>query len=79
VINATQGHAQPAGFITAQRRFSSTESTGFIFKGGRVEGIGKVHLGRAWGPYSRVLFWATHLSAVVLPQGWNAWNYQGRE
>jgi len=79
VINATQGSSKPPGFITAQRRNSSTEPTGFVFRGGQVTGIGKVNLGRAYGPYSRVIFWKTYLSSVILPGGWDAWKYRGHE
>lgn len=42
-------------------------------------GIGRVNLGRAWGPYSRVIFHGTYLSPIVSPEGWNAWDYTGQE
>ncbi|AET00097.1 putative pectinesterase [Medicago truncatula] len=79
VINATQDSSKPPGFITAQRRNSSTEPSGFVFRGGEVTGIGKVNLGRAYGPYSRVIFWETYLSSVVLSGGWDPWKYGGHE
>ncbi|RHN57487.1 putative pectinesterase [Medicago truncatula] len=79
VINATQDISKFSGYITAQFRNSSNEPSGFVFRGGRIDGIGKVNLGRAWGPYSRVIFWETYLSSVVLPQGWDAWDYKGHE
>ncbi|CAJ2653855.1 probable pectinesterase 66 [Trifolium pratense] len=79
VINATQDSSLPPGFITAQSRNLPTERGGFVFRKGFVTGIGKVNLGRAWGPYSRVIFWGTDLSSVVLPEGWDAWSYKGNE
>lgn len=62
-----------SGAITAQRRMSPSENTGFIFINCRVTGSGQTVLGRPWGPYSRVIFAWTYLSAAVLPQGWNDW------
>ncbi|KAJ1375275.1 Pectinesterase, catalytic, partial [Sesbania bispinosa] len=79
LINATQLENKPSGFITAQNRNSTKDPGGFVFAGGSVVGIGEVNLGRAWGPYSRVIFQNTYLSGVVTPEGWNAWNYAGHE
>lgn len=42
-------------------------------------GNGEVKLGRAYGAYSRVIFYGTYLSSVVSPQGWDAWGYTGQE
>ncbi|XP_043710317.1 putative pectinesterase 52 [Telopea speciosissima] len=65
-----------AGFITAQGRKSAEEMTGFVFKAGRVVKNGNAHsyLGRAYGAYSRVIWYDTKFSDVVVPQGWQAWN-----
>jgi hypothetical protein len=82
MINVTIGTLFPQGFqgyITAQGRQSSDEPTGFVFKRGRVFGSGQDFLGRAYGPYSRVIFHHTVFDGVVAPQGWDAWNYQGKE
>lgn len=78
-MNATQYESQPPGFVTAQHRNSEDDPSGFVFRKGRVVGIGNVDLGRAWGPYSRVIFWETYFSSMVLPGGWNAWNFVGHE
>ncbi|XP_030507727.2 probable pectinesterase 29 [Cannabis sativa] len=67
------------GFITAQGRTNSNDGSGFVFKNCNVNGSGKVFLGRPWRPYSRVLFYNSYLSKVVVPQGWNAWNSIGHE
>ncbi|KAK7276885.1 hypothetical protein RIF29_18031 [Crotalaria pallida] len=77
-INATQENSPP-GFITAQRRQSEKDPSGFVFSGCSVEGSGKVKLGRAYGPYSRVIFLETYLSSVVSPEGWDPWNFRGFE
>ncbi|GFQ07436.1 probable pectinesterase 67, partial [Phtheirospermum japonicum] len=65
------------GSIAANQRRSHKESSGFVFVKGRVYGVGDVHLGRAKGSHSRVVFANTYLSRTVIPQGWTIWNYQG--
>ncbi|KAK9136672.1 hypothetical protein Sjap_007266 [Stephania japonica] len=67
------------GYITAQRRNSRNDPNGFVFKHCTVEGNPKVYLGRAWGPYSRVVFFQSNLSNVIAPAGWVAWDYTGQE
>ncbi|KAK7278021.1 hypothetical protein RJT34_23042 [Clitoria ternatea] len=73
-INATA-----SGFITAQGRQSEKEESGFVFRDGSVFGNGESLLGRAYGPYSRVIFYGTNLGSVVAPKGWDAWHYANRE
>ncbi|KAK3441507.1 hypothetical protein EUGRSUZ_L00260 [Eucalyptus grandis] len=65
--------------ITAQGRASPGDPSGFVFERGAVIGSGPYLLGRAYGPYSRVVFHKTLLSAGVAPQGWDPWHCQGRE
>ena len=48
------------GALTAQKRESFLEETGFSFVKCRVTGSGALYLGRAWGTFSRVVF-AYHL------------------
>ncbi|KAM6544686.1 hypothetical protein CsatB_025422 [Cannabis sativa] len=67
------------GFITAQGRTNNNDGSGFVFKNCNVIGTGSVFLGRPWRPYSRVLFYNSYLSNVVVPQGWNAWKSTGYE
>ncbi|RVW67439.1 putative pectinesterase 52 [Vitis vinifera] len=43
------------GFITAQRRETPEEQSRFVLKFTKVFGTGPTYLGRAYGPYSRVL------------------------
>jgi len=65
------------GSITAANRENESEMSGFIFIKGKVYGIGGVYLGRAKGPYSRVIFAKTYLSKTVVPEGWTNWSYNG--
>ncbi|KAL5790928.1 hypothetical protein ACOSQ2_005816 [Xanthoceras sorbifolium] len=59
--------------ITAQRRESPSENTGFIFLGCKITGNGTAVLGRPWGAYSRVVYALTFMSSVVVPAGWDDW------
>ncbi|KAK8995739.1 hypothetical protein V6N11_075998 [Hibiscus sabdariffa] len=59
--------------ITAQRRQSPSEDTGFTFLGCKITGVRSAVLGRPWGAYSRVIFALTYMSDVILPQGWDDW------
>ncbi|CAL5184268.1 unnamed protein product [Lathyrus oleraceus] len=65
------------GSITAANKETEREMSGFIFIKGKVYGIGGVYLGRAKGPYSRVIFSHTYLSKTVVPEGWTNWSYDG--
>ncbi|TKY57342.1 pectinesterase 55 [Spatholobus suberectus] len=79
LINVVGTNSSVPGFVTAQGRLSLDDPSGFVFEGGSLFGVGKVNLGRAWRPYSRVIFHGTNFSSVVTPQGWNAWRYIGQE
>lgn len=68
-----------AGFITAQKRIYPDDADGFVFMDSLVHGMGMAYLGRAWGNSSRVIFCYTNLTDVVVPKGWDAWNFVGRE
>ncbi|CAH8359537.1 unnamed protein product [Eruca vesicaria subsp. sativa] len=81
-INATAGALAPIlnfGFITAQARWGPTDPSGFVILRGSVTGTMNVYLGRAYGPFSRVIFFQTNLASVVVPQGWSPWHYGGHE
>ncbi|GAB2218661.1 hypothetical protein Droror1_Dr00001887 [Drosera rotundifolia] len=67
------------GFITAQAREFPDDAGGFVFIGGYVLGSGPTYLGRAWRPYSRVIFRKTYFADIIAPLGWNAWLYPGHE
>ncbi|KAI3941645.1 hypothetical protein MKX01_018235 [Papaver californicum] len=53
-----------AGFITAHGRDSSENPSAFVFKECR-----------SWRSHSTVLFYRSKLTDVVVPEGWNSWNY----
>ena len=63
------------GYITAQKKESETETSGFVVKTSVITGDGKAYLGRAWGPFSTVIFYNSTLSDVVMPAGWDAWRH----
>ncbi|KAJ4976448.1 hypothetical protein NE237_001554 [Protea cynaroides] len=65
--------------VTAQGLKPSNDLAMVVFKNANVVGNGLAYLGRAYGPYSRVIFVRSFLSQVVVPQGWDAWNYTGHE
>ncbi|OMO87567.1 Pectinesterase, catalytic [Corchorus capsularis] len=65
--------------ITAQRRMSPSEDTGFTFLGCKITGVRTAILGRPWGAYSRVIFAYSYMSNVILPQGWDNWGDSAKE
>ncbi|OIW21412.1 hypothetical protein TanjilG_02779 [Lupinus angustifolius] len=77
VINVTTGIDGPIidGVITAQKRESIDSTSGFVFKECTISGTkGKAELGRAYGPYSRVIIANSYLSDIVRPEGWSTWD-----
>ncbi|PIN11560.1 Pectinesterase [Handroanthus impetiginosus] len=78
-VNAGIKSPYSIGFIAAQARASRDDTGGFVFKQCNVTGEGKAFLGRAWKPYSRVIYFNSFLSNVVIPQGWDAWTYADHE
>ncbi|XP_039028255.1 probable pectinesterase 29 [Hibiscus syriacus] len=78
-IWAVTARGSLAGYITAQARDSAANHSGFMFKDGSIVGTGPVYLGRAYRPYARVLFQRTKMSDIIIPTGWSAWSYVGKE
>lgn len=69
-------HCKSAGFITAQSRKSSQESTGYVFLRCVITGNGGAsytHLGRPWGPFGRVVFLYTWMDVCIKHVGWHNW------
>ncbi|KAL6657470.1 hypothetical protein ACP70R_005250 [Stipagrostis hirtigluma subsp. patula] len=69
-------HAQP-GWVTAHARPNASSPGGLVFNGCAVLGTGRQYLGRAWNQHAAVVFHRTFMSAVVVPEGWDAWNAGG--
>ncbi|EOA34213.1 hypothetical protein CARUB_v10021724mg [Capsella rubella] len=67
------------GYITAQGRQSEEDTSGFVFVNCEIKGSGKTFLGRAYRAYSRVIFYQTIMSSVIVHQGWDPMKYQGEE
>ncbi|KAK7364217.1 hypothetical protein VNO80_12716 [Phaseolus coccineus] len=44
-----------------------------------VTGSGALYLGRAWGPFSRVVFAYTYMDNIIIPKGWYNWGDPNRE
>ncbi|KAL1221164.1 putative pectinesterase 29 [Cardamine amara subsp. amara] len=75
----SKGGEMLTGFITAQGRESEQDKSGFVFKNCVINGNGMASLGRAYRGYSRVLFYKTNMSNVIVAQGWDAWKHKGHE
>ncbi|KAJ3676306.1 hypothetical protein LUZ60_003718 [Juncus effusus] len=60
------------GWVTAHAKIGSNPA-GFVFKGCSVTGTGSIYLGRAWNPYSTVVFYNTAMDGIVIPAGWDSW------
>ncbi|KAH1131930.1 hypothetical protein J1N35_003308 [Gossypium stocksii] len=71
--------ARLTGAVTAQNRGSILDDTGFSFVKCKVTGSGALYLGRAWGPFSRVVFAYTYMDNIILPKGWYNWGDPNRE
>lgn len=67
------------GALTAQKRESFLEETGFSFVHCKVTGSGALYLGRAWGSFSRVVFAYTYMDKIITPKGWWNWGDKNRE
>ncbi|KAF8377874.1 hypothetical protein HHK36_031262 [Tetracentron sinense] len=67
------------GALTAQKRESMLEETGFSFVNCKVTGSGALYLGRAWGTFSRVVFAYTYMDKIITPRGWYNWGDKKRE
>ncbi|XVF49094.1 hypothetical protein PTKIN_Ptkin03bG0240900 [Pterospermum kingtungense] len=71
--------ARLTGALTAQGRGSILDDTGFSFVNCKVTGSGALYLGRAWGPFSRVVFAYTYMDNIIIPKGWYNWGDPNRE
>ncbi|TVU37460.1 hypothetical protein EJB05_10776, partial [Eragrostis curvula] len=60
---------QQPGWVTAHVRQQRSSPGGLVFKGCTLEGTGRQFLGRAWNRYATVVFYATIMRDVVVPEG----------
>ncbi|KAL5712065.1 pectinesterase [Ranunculus cassubicifolius] len=67
------------GALTAHGRATGDENTGYSFVNCNVGGTGRVWLGRAWRPFSRVVFAYTSFTDIIAPEGWNDFNDPARD
>lgn len=67
------------GAVTAHGRASKDENSGFSFVNCTLGGTGRIWLGRAWRPYSTVVFANTFMTDIVAPEGWNNFNDPSRD
>ncbi|KAK4773796.1 hypothetical protein SAY87_028815 [Trapa incisa] len=67
------------GAVTAHGRLSKDENTGFSFVNSSIGGTGRIWLGRAWRPFSRVVFALTSMTDIIAPEGWNDLNDPERD
>ncbi|CAO2813460.1 unnamed protein product [Amaranthus hypochondriacus] len=67
--------------ITAQKRETPWENTGFIFLGCKItgQGVATTILGRPWGSHSRVIYTLTYMSSAISPEGWQNWGDSTKE
>ena len=57
-------------------------SYGFVFKNCRLiaeDSVAKVHLGRPWRDYAKVVFIECNEGSHILPEGWHNWSKPWRE
>ncbi|KAL8250396.1 hypothetical protein R6Q59_034089 [Mikania micrantha] len=67
------------GVVTAHGRASADEDSGFAFVRCSIGGTGRIWLGRAWRPFSKVVFAYTSMSDIIAPEGWNDFNDPSRD
>ncbi|XP_019193329.1 PREDICTED: probable pectinesterase 8 [Ipomoea nil] len=67
------------GAVTAHGRNSQAEDSGFAFVNCSLGGTGRIWLGRAWRPFSTVIFSNTYMTDIVAPEGWNDFNDPTRD
>eukprot|EP00850_Spirogloea_muscicola_P002844 SM000011S19022 [mRNA] locus=s11:467572:470030:+ [translate_table: standard] len=64
--------AKDWGSYTAQKRMSTSETSGFVFLRSNITGSGKALLGRAWGLAARTIYAFSFLDKGVDPSGWGS-------
>nr|XP_027115121.1 probable pectinesterase 8 [Coffea arabica] len=67
------------GAVTAHGRASKDENSGYAFVNCSIGGTGRIWLGRAWRPFSTVVFAYTSMSDIIASEGWNDFNDPSRD
>ncbi|KAI5062385.1 hypothetical protein GOP47_0022924 [Adiantum capillus-veneris] len=67
--------AQSYGSVAAQDRQSLDDNTGFAFVNCKITGNGPIYLGRAMGPFSRIIFAYSQFDDIIDPRGWDDWDH----
>lgn len=67
--------AQSYGSVAAQDRQGENDNTGFAFVNCKITGTGPIYLGRAMGPFSRIIFAYCEFDDIVDPRGWDDWDH----
>lgn len=78
-LHAMAEDSMISGSLTAQKRSSTNEDTGFVFIDCKITGTGHVYLGRAWGAYSRTVYITTYMENIIIPEGWHDWGSSQRQ
>ena len=77
VFDHSEIHSIAPGYVTAQSRLATDESTGFVIRNSRIttENLEdrKVSLGRPWRPYARVVYLNTEMDAGIALEGFTLW------
>ena len=78
VFDNSEIHIIRPGYLTAQSRTASDQTTGYVFLHARITaadlGGKEFFLGRPWRSFSRVVFLDSEMPASLSPQGWTPWS-----
>ncbi len=64
------------GTITAQKRMSGSETTGYVLVNDKIDGAltNSTYFGRPWGPYARVIVMDSSIGSDINAAGWENWS-----
>ncbi len=82
VFDTVEIHTVGTGFITAQSRTSSSQTSGYVITNSNLTTDSTsylTYLGRPWRPYSRVVYLNTVMAGHIRPAGWDNWGNTANE